>query len=461
MYRRHGNKLGFVFLVCDLTVTAAAWFSTHALSELLQSTPRASVSWQTAGTLPFLLLISALAYRSAGFYDIHRLRRLPRELGVIARGSGLVLLLMIAAIYCQQALEVSRLSWATFGIVLPCALAISRRVLWHVLQRLRNRGLNHSRVLVVGSGRLARRVLHMICRNNWTGLELVGYVDDARHVRRIDGTWLGELSQLESIVRQRDVDHVFVALPLSRYGELCNIYRSLDDLLIEVQLVPDIPHLAGMRVRMLEVEHTCFLSLRENPHHGFHRIAKRALDVVFASLALVIFSPLMALIAVLIKLTSPGPVFYRQPRTGHEGEAFEMIKFRSMRVDAEQGTGPVWAARADARCTSLGRILRQWSLDELPQLINVLKGEMSLVGPRPERRAFVERFCQSIPGYQQRHRVKSGITGWAQVNGWRGNTSIRRRLEHDLYYIANWSLWFDVKILWLTVWRGFRHRNAY
>jgi putative colanic acid biosynthesis UDP-glucose lipid carrier transferase len=169
----------------------------------------------------------------------------------------------------------------------------------------------------------------------------------------------------------------------------------------------------------------------------------------------------MLFLAAAVKLTSRGPVFYRQERTGLGGKRFEMLKFRSMQVDAEGATGPVWATRGDARCTTLGRLMRRWSLDELPQLLNVLAGDMSLVGPRPERGVFVDRFRGQIPGYAQRHRVQAGITGWAQVNGWRGNTSLRRRVECDLYYISHWSLGLDLRILALTLLRGLRNRNAY
>jgi putative colanic acid biosynthesis UDP-glucose lipid carrier transferase len=185
------------------------------------------------------------------------------------------------------------------------------------------------------------------------------------------------------------------------------------------------------------------------------------MDLVLGTAALALLWPLMAGLALAIKLTSPGPVFYRQSRTGLGGRSFDMLKFRSMRADAEGQTGPVWAARNDQRCTFLGGFMRRWSLDELPQLFNVLAGDMSLVGPRPERGVFVEEFRRQIPNYAQRHQVKSGITGWAQVNGWRGNTSLRHRVQCDLYYISNWSLWLDLKILVMTLWCGVRHRNAY
>jgi Undecaprenyl-phosphate glucose phosphotransferase len=230
---------------------------------------------------------------------------------------------------------------------------------------------------------------------------------------------------------------------------------------VEVQLVPDLPELAGMRLRTLEIDGVTFLSLRENPHSGWARIAKRGMDLALGTAALVLALPFMAALALAIRLSSPGPIFYRQARTGLRGRTFTMWKFRSMEVDAEQRSGPIWAARGDRRCTPLGRVMRRWSLDELPQLFNVLAGDMSLVGPRPERGVFVERFRRQIPGYAQRHRVKAGITGWAQVNGWRGNTSLRNRVQCDLYYISNWSLWLDLKILCMTLWCGLRHRNAY
>jgi exopolysaccharide biosynthesis polyprenyl glycosylphosphotransferase len=185
------------------------------------------------------------------------------------------------------------------------------------------------------------------------------------------------------------------------------------------------------------------------------------MDILLSSLALLLLAPLLLLLAVLVKLTSRGPVFYRQERCGLNGQTFQMLKFRSMRVDAEQQTGAIWAQKDDPRRTPLGAFLRHTSLDELPQLINVLKGDMSLVGPRPERPVFIHQFSRTIPNYNARHSVKAGITGWAQVHGWRGNTSLRKRVQYDLYYITHWTPWLDLRILWMTVWHGLFHRNAY
>jgi Undecaprenyl-phosphate glucose phosphotransferase len=411
--------------------------------------------------LPHVLLLAAVAYRLCGLYEVHRLRQLPRELGTICKAGLLLFVLAITVAFYRRDLYESRLALAAFLGLDTVGLVAARRAVWRALKYLRGRGLNYGRAVIVGSGRAGRRVAQTIRANAWTGLEAVGFVD---HPDRMPPTllpWLGSIGQLDRIVAEHDVDHVFVALPLARYGELPEVYRALSDVLVEVQLVPDLPNLAGMRLGMLEVDGTVFLSCRQSPHYGWGRVAKRAMDLVLGTAALVVLAPLMAALAVAVKLSSPGPVFYRQARTGLGGRTFSMLKFRSMRTDAESVTGPVWARRNDDRCTPLGRFMRRWSLDELPQLFHVLAGDMSLVGPRPERGVFVDQFRRQIPGYQQRHQVKAGMTGWAQVHGWRGNTSLRRRVECDLYYVAHWSLGLDLQILFMTLWLGLRHRNAY
>lgn len=462
MYRRHGQKLGLVFLGCDLAVTAAAWSGAYWLRFALWPSPQGVPQFQfVLLALPIVLVLATAAYRTCGLYEIHRLKQLPRELGVVCQASGLLFLLSIAVAFYRRDVYESRLALGLFPVLNALGLALVRRSIWRALAYLRRRGLNYSRAVIVGCGRTATRLAETIRTHSWTGLDAIGFVDRPPKVEPTALPRLGTLEELDRIVAEHDVDHVFVALPLARYGELPKVSEALSGLLVEVQLVPDIPHLAGMRMRMLEIDSLSFLSLRENPHAGWHRAAKRGMDLALGSLALAVFAPLMIVLAILIKLTSRGPVFYRQPRLGLGGRTFSMLKFRSMVVDAERETGPVWASNGDGRCTPLGRFMRRHNLDELPQLFNVLAGDMSLVGPRPERRVFVDVFQRQIPNYMQRHQVKVGMTGWAQVHGWRGNSSLRRRVEYDLFYIANWSLWLDLRILWLTVWRGFRQRHAY
>ncbi len=248
---------------------------------------------------------------------------------------------------------------------------------------------------------------------------------------------------------------------MNRFHEARHVFDVLSQKVIDVRLVADLPNLAGVSLTTTFFEGMPIVGLRESPHYGVNVLVKRLMDIVLAALALILLSPLMVLIALAVKLTSKGPVFYRQERCGLNGQSFPMLKFRSMRAGAEDATGPVWADKQDERKTAIGAFLRKTSLDELPQFINVLKGDMSIVGPRPERPVFIEKFSKTIPNYMARHAVKCGITGWAQVHGWRGNTSLRKRIQYDLHYIIHWTPWLDLKIMWLTLWNGLVHRNAY
>ena len=462
VYRRHGNKLGLVFLAGDLVVTTIAWFVAYWTRFSLLPSPDGIPDFHlVVEALPLVLVLATVSYRLAGLYEIHRLREMPRELGVVFKAGGLLFVLVITTAFYRRDLYESRMALALFFALNALGIATARRLVWQVLRYFRGRGLNHGRALIVGSGRTGELVARTIAENSWTGLEAVGFVDgpSRRELRPLPR--LGAIEDIASIAEEHKIDHVFVALPLRRYGELPRIYQSLSDVLVEVQLVPDVPGFTGIKPRLLEIDGVSFVNLRQDPHRGWPCLAKRGMDLLVGTAALVLLAPVMLLLAVAVKLSGAGPVFYRQLRTGLGGRQFGMLKFRSMRVDAESQTGPVWAARGDDRCTPLGRFMRRWSLDELPQLFNVLAGHMSLVGPRPERAVFVEKFRRQIPGYGQRYQVKAGITGWAQVHGWRGNTSLRHRVQCDLYYISHWSIWLDLQILLMTLRYGWRHRNAY
>ena len=239
------------------------------------------------------------------------------------------------------------------------------------------------------------------------------------------------------------------------------LVESANREIVEVKVVPDLLQVIALRARLEDLDGIPMINIHDVPLRGFNTALKRATDVALSATALVALAIPMALVALLVRTTSRGPALYRQERMGLDGQSFWVWKFRSMFVDAEERTGPVWARENDPRVTPVGRWLRRLSIDELPQLWNVLSGDMSLVGPRPERPFFVEQFKHKIPQYMLRHRVKAGITGWAQVHGWRGNTSIKKRLQYDLYYIENWSLGLDFKILWMTLRHGLKHNNAY
>ncbi len=272
------------------------------------------------------------------------------------------------------------------------------------------------------------------------------------------------VTPLETLADYADthlIDEVWIALPLEHGADLRTVLDALRANPASVRYVPDTVGLYLLNHGISRLLDTPMIDLTASPLQGVNGLAKTIEDKMLATLILVLTAPLMVLIAAAIKLTSPGPVFYRQERLGWSGHPFMMLKFRTMPIDAEAQTGPVWNHHAEQRATPFGAFLRRTSLDELPQFINVLKGDMSIVGPRPERPTFVSQFKHEIPGYMQKHLVKAGITGWAQINGWRGDSDLKRRIEHDLYYIEHWSLALDFKIIALTLLRGFAHPNAY
>ena len=361
-------------------------------------------------------------------------------------------------------LEYSRLVIAIF-LALDIILVYSFRMLMrYILEEARRRGLYIKKVLIAGAGDLGRLIVDRIIYHSELGLKVIGFLDDdpARLHSDYKGIGVtGKLSDFPQLIKHQRVDQLFIALPLRAHKKMLELIKVANREGIDVRLIPDLLEYIAIKAGVEELDGIPIINLTAIPLEGLKVLVKRVIDVMVAAIGLLLFLPLFPFIALAVKLSSPGPVFYKQQRMGLDGKPFSIYKFRSMFVDAEQRTGPVWAKEDDPRRTKVGKFLRRLSLDELPQLFNVLKGEMSLVGPRPERPQFVEEFKEKIPQYMLRHKVKSGITGWAQVNGWRGDTSLNKRIEYDLYYIENWSLGFDLKILWLTLWNGLTQKNAY
>jgi Undecaprenyl-phosphate glucose phosphotransferase len=411
--------------------------------------------------LPIVVLLAWVAYRWVKQYEIHRLRRFREEVVAVVKGVGLLSLLLMAMSFFRHDPYESRAVMLIFAGLAVVGMLGIRRAGWAIIKHLRRRGYNQANVLIVGTGRTARRLARTFKKSAWLGLQVVGHVEDQPSRWVSDLTILGTTADLPALVERYRVGHVFIALPMNRYAQVRQVFDILSRTLVEVRLVADVPSLAGLSLTTTQLDGMTVIGLRESPHFGLNIVIKRAMDLVLASLALVMLAPLMLAIAVAVRLSSPGPILYRQERCGLNGQRFIMLKFRTMRVDAEANNTPGWTVQNDPRRTRLGAFLRRTSLDELPQLFNVLAGDMSLVGPRPERPHFIEQFSRSIPNYMARHCVKCGVTGWAQVHGWRGNTSLRKRLQYDLYYITHWNPWLDLRILLLTVVRGLFHRNAY
>jgi exopolysaccharide biosynthesis polyprenyl glycosylphosphotransferase len=291
------------------------------------------------------------------------------------------------------------------------------------------------------------------------GHRLVGwFAIDSREGER---NYLGSWDEVRDVVKRYQIDVVMVVMEDESRQILAQGLTACEGLNVEFLYVPSISSAPHGQVKMTELEGIPLLKMKGVAIQGWNAVVKRAFDIVFSLGALVMLSPLLLLVGLLVKLSSPGPLFYKQERVGLDGIKFDCLKFRSMRMGAESQTGPVWATKGDARVTGIGKIIRRLSIDELPQLWNVLRGDMSIVGPRPERPHFVSQFEERVPGYVERHRVRSGLTGWAQVNGWRGDTSIEIRTQYDLYYVENWSLGFDLQIILRTFTEVFFGKNAY
>ena len=339
----------------------------------------------------------------------------------------------------------------------------SRETVRELLERRWRAGIGLKRILIAGAGDLGRMVADRMLQHRELGYQVVGFVDDRAvgdHIGYRGLPLLGTLSEVVEIAQRERVDHLYVTLPLEEHAKLLDLMEITSREFIDVKVVPDILQFIALRARLEDLDGLPVININEVPLQGFNTWLKRGLDVALSAIAVVVLFIPFAIIAAIVKWTSPGPVFYRQERMGLDGKAFTVYKFRSMSEDAEDMTGPVWARDNDPRTTPVGRWLRRMDLDELPQFWNVLKGDMSIVGPRPERPFFVEQFKHRIPQYMLRHKVKAGITGWAQVNGWRGNTSLEKRIEYDLYYIENWSVTLDLKIMWLTLVRGLFQRGV-
>jgi Undecaprenyl-phosphate glucose phosphotransferase len=350
-----------------------------------------------------------------------------------------------------------------FATLAGVGIAVFRLALRISLRRLRAKGRNLRYVLAIGGGPTLETLVRRFDSFPELGLRVIGVVtSESSALERVaEKPVLGKLHQLREILARVRADEVLICPMPGRQDDVYTVLELLQDETVDIRLVPDVLPYVTLGCDVEDFDGMPVVHLNNSPLVGSAAWAKRAIDLVLALLALIVFAPLMALIAILIKATSRGPVLYAQERMGLDGRTFQMLKFRSMRVDAEKGRGAQWATASDDRRTSIGAILRRTSLDELPQFWNVLRGDMSLVGPRPERPVFVNQFRTRIPHYMLRHKVKSGITGWAQVNGWRGNTCLARRIECDLFYIRNWSLALDLKILTMTLWKGFIHKNAY
>jgi Undecaprenyl-phosphate glucose phosphotransferase len=384
----------------------------------------------------------------------------------ISRDSGSLVRLGLGFGGASMTVEAGRLQLGLFTAIATVGLCAERLTFRLLLRELRRRGWNLRHVCVIGTGRLGRICCRTLDRNSWTGIHVayfISHLDEHKGAPTLLGRpVLGGLNDLERILEEHRPDAVYLAIPSTKASVRPALLRRLERFCVGVRIIPDVhPRYLPMSMSLSELDGMPVLSIRENPLAGVGGIIKRCVDIVGALLGIIVFSPVMLVSAILVAASGPGPIIFRQRRVSLGGEEFEILKFRTMYHAEEERASPSWTLRNDPRVTPIGRFLRRTSLDELPQLFNVLAGEMSLVGPRPERPELIARFRDDWRGYMLRQHVKAGMTGWAQVNGLRGDTSLKKRIQHDLFYIRNWSLGFDIKILWLTLWRGFVNPNAH
>jgi putative colanic acid biosynthesis UDP-glucose lipid carrier transferase len=351
------------------------------------------------------------------------------------------------------------LMWFTFG---GTEIILVRHLLRVSLKHIRAKGYNLRHIVIIASGDIGPRAYQAIMATPTSGFNVIGYFTDDR-TPEIDParTHVGRLEEISEFIGSRQVDQVWLAAPLSEASLIERMIGELQHTALDIRLVPDIFGLRLINHSVSNIAGLSVINISVSPMEGISLWIKTLEDKVVSTLLLLLVSPLMLVIALTVKLSSPGPVFYRQTRLSWNLREFEMYKFRTMPLGTEDASGPVRATAGEDRATRVGKFLRRTSLDELPQFWNVIKGDMSIVGPRPERPAFVGQLKREVPSYMQKHMVKAGITGWAQVNGWRGDTNMHQRIEHDLYYIDNWSLWLDLKIIIMTLFTGFVHKHAY
>lgn len=425
------------------------------------------------GRLPFRVYMSALLFIVPGYlilnyafnmYTPKRMQGRRLELSNIIKANTIGMFLFVGALYLVKQIDFSRHVIVIFYVVNILLETVSRNLIRLGLRQMRSKGYNQKHVLLVGYSRAAEEYIDRILANPQWGYKVRGILDD--HIEA--GTEykgikvLGRIANLMVILPQNHLDEIAITLGLNEYYRLEQIVALCEKSGVHTKFIPDYNRIIPTKPYTEDILGLPVINIRYVPlSNTFNALVKRIMDMGGALAAIVLFSPVMLFSVIMIKITSPGPLIYKQERVGLHNRNFMMYKFRSMDVQPPEEEKKAWTVKDDPRVTNFGKFMRKTSIDELPQLFNVLRGEMSLVGPRPERPFFVEKFREEIPRYMIKHQVRPGLTGWAQVNGYRGNTSIRKRIEYDLYYIENWTIGLDIKILFLTVFKGFVNKNAY
>lgn len=403
-------------------------------------------------------------YSAFQLYTPKRTTRTRIEIFTLFKANTVGFLVYLAILYLMHQEDYSRSMMAIFYVLNMVMVSGYRIVLRDILRNFRKKGYNLKHILLVGYSRAAEQYVERILQNPDWGYHIMGILDDhiAEGVAFEGIQVIGEVNRLYEILPENSLDEIAITLSLSDYDRLEEIVSFCEKSGVHTKFIPDYNAVIPTKPYTEDLDGLPVINIRNVPlSSGWNQFLKRTMDIFGAMVACIIFSPIMLVCAVLIKITSEGPILFKQERIGRHNKPFYMYKFRSMRLQTEEDEKKGWTVKDDPRVTGIGKFMRKTSLDELPQLFNILKGEMSLIGPRPERPQFVEKFKEEIPRYMVKHQVRPGMTGWAQVNGYRGDTSIRKRIDYDIYYIENWTIGLDIKILILTFVKGFINKNAY
>ena len=427
--------------------------------------------------LPLFVAVHLLIFYIQGFYKSRLKRTKIDDFFFISLNALLTIVIVFAVMnyfYAYSGAEstlgklsftISRGFLGVYFISVILLISFFRNQIYFYMKRRYARGLNLQNVLIVGAGEMGRTLAQKLFQYRDLGYVVKGFLDNDKkpgEIVDVDGGLkvLGTTADLGSVLDGGEIDEVYLTLDLSNYDQILEALKTLNRYTVAVRLIPDLFQLLTLTSNIQDLDGIPVISVDEVPLRGFKKVVKRAEDIAVSALGLLLLLPVFLIVALVVKLTSRGPIFYGQERVGVDGREFTIFKFRTMVCNAEKTSGPVMSTRGDPRVTKVGRFLRKYSLDEIPQLVNVLRGDMSLCGPRAERPHFVQDFRDRIPKYMLRHKVKSGLSGWAQVHGLRQDSSIEKRLAYDIYYIQNWSLSLDLKILWMTLRGGFIDRGG-
>ena len=414
--------------------------------------------------LVFIVPVYLLLYQAFTLYTPMRMQGRRLVLANIIKANSLGLLILMFTFYMIDESDFSRSTYIMFYVINIVLQWCVRMLIFMLLRDMREKGLNQKQLICVGYSRAAEEYIDRVLANPQWGYVIRGILDDnvpaGTEYKGIKV--LGRIANLNVILPENRLDEIAITLGLSEYYRLEEIVALCEKSGVHTKFIPDYNKIIPTKPYTEDILGLPVINIRYVPlNNTFNALVKRVMDIVGSIVGIIVTSPLMLLMCLIIKLTSPGPLIYKQERVGLHNQTFWMYKFRSMEVQLESEEKKAWTVKNDPRVTPIGKFMRHTSIDELPQLFNILKGNMSLVGPRPERPFFVEKFREEIPRYMVKHQVRPGLTGWAQVNGYRGDTSIRKRIEYDLYYIENWSIGLDIKIIFLTFFKGFINKNAY